>query len=79
MLVQVGFIDVQTRKLFWRDHFDTGGKAYDFFASASASWWKAKLPPDKIENISKNTRDYFEHKKVTQITHDIILAYGRKP
>jgi len=79
MLVQAGLIDVQTRNLFWQDNFDTGGKAYDFFASVSASWWNAKLPPDKIENISKKTRDYFEHNKVKQITHDIILAYGRKP
>lgn len=79
MLVQAGLVAVQTRKLFWQDNFGTGGKAYDFFASVSASWWNAKLPSDKIENISKKTRDYFEHNKVTQITHDIILAYGRKP
>ncbi len=78
MLVQAGLVDVQTRKLFWQDSFETGDAAYDFFASASASWWNAKLPPDKIEEISKKTRDYFEHNKVTQITHDIILAYGRK-
>jgi hypothetical protein len=38
----------------------------------------AKLPPDKIEEISKKTRDYFDHTKVTHITHDIILAYGRR-
>jgi ubiquinone/menaquinone biosynthesis C-methylase UbiE len=79
MLVQAGLVDVQIRKLFWQDNFDTGGKAYDFFASVSASWWKAKLPPDKVVNISKKTRNYFEHNKVMQITHDIILAYGRKP
>lgn len=77
MLVQTGLVDVQARKLFWQDNFETGGAAYDFFASVSASWWNAKLPPDKIEEISKKTREYFERNKVTQITHDIILAYGR--
>jgi len=78
MLVKAGLADVQTRRLFWQDNFETGGKAYDFFASVSASWWNAKLPSDKIEEISKKTRAYFERNKVTQITHDIILAYGRK-
>lgn len=79
MVGQAGLVDVQTRKLIWQDNFETGGEAYDFFASVSASWWNAKLPPDKIEEISKRTRDYFERNKVKQITHDIILAYGCKP
>ena len=78
MLVKAGLADVQTRKLFWQNSFETGGKAYDFFASVSASWWNVKLPPDKIEEISKRTREYFERNRVKQITHDIILAYGRK-
>ncbi len=79
MLVRAGLTDVQIRKLCWHDNFETAGKAYDFFASASASWWNAKLPPDKIKDISKKIREYFERHKVTRITHDIILAYGRKP
>jgi len=78
-LVRAGLVDIKTRKLFWQDKFQIGSHAYDFFASVSASWWNAKLPPDRIEEISKKTRDYFEHKKVTQITHDIILAFGHKP
>lgn len=79
MLVRAGLTDVQIRKLFWQDNFETGGKAYDFFASVSASWWNAKLPPDKIKAISKKTREYFERHKVTRITHDIVLAYGHRP
>jgi ubiquinone/menaquinone biosynthesis C-methylase UbiE len=79
LLVQAGLVDIKTRKLFWQDNFQTGGQAYDFFASVSASWWNAKFPPDKIEEISNKTRDYFERKKVLQITHDIILAFGNKP
>jgi ubiquinone/menaquinone biosynthesis C-methylase UbiE len=78
MLVRAGLVDVQIRKLFWQDNLDTGGKTYDFFASVSAAWWNAKLPPDKVEGINKKTRDYFEKNKVTRITHDIILAYGSK-
>jgi ubiquinone/menaquinone biosynthesis C-methylase UbiE len=78
MLGQAGLVDIETDRLFWQDNFQTGGEAYDFFASVSASWWDTKFPPDEIGDISKKTRDYFERKKVTQITHDIILAYGRK-
>lgn len=79
MLTKAGLVDIQTHRMIWQDNFDTGGKAYDFFAAVSASWWNAKIPPKKIEEVSQKTRDYFERKKVTQITHDVILAYGRKP
>ncbi len=79
MLKQSGLVNIRTPKLTWQDSFETGGKAYDFFAAVSASWWNAKLPPEKIREISEKIRDYFERKRVTQITHDIILAYGNKP
>jgi hypothetical protein len=32
-----------------------------------------------MEEVSQKIRDYFEWKRVTQITHDVILAYGCKP
>jgi ferritin-like metal-binding protein YciE len=38
----------------------------------------AKVPPDKRDTESRKTRDYFEHKRVTTITDDIILSYGRR-
>lgn len=79
ILAQAGLVDIRTRRLTWQDGFETGGKAYDFFAATSASWWYAKFPPDKIARDSQITRDYFERKRVTQITQDVILAYGRKP
>jgi ubiquinone/menaquinone biosynthesis C-methylase UbiE len=79
MLKQSKLVNIRIRKLFWQDDFETGGKAYDFFAAVSASWWKATFPPNKIQEISNKVRDYFEHKGVTRITHDIILAYANKP
>jgi ubiquinone/menaquinone biosynthesis C-methylase UbiE len=77
MLARAGLVDIKTDRLFWQDNFPTGGEAYDFFASVSASWWNAKFPPDKVAAVSLKTRDYFEEKKVTRITQEIILAYGR--
>ncbi|MGD0627412.1 MAG: class I SAM-dependent methyltransferase [Thermodesulfobacteriota bacterium] len=79
MLVQAGFTDVRSRRYTWRNDFATGGQAFDFFAAISAAWWYAKFPPHKRAKESQKARDYFERKRVTQITDDVILAYGRKP
>ena len=79
LLEQAGLVDIRTRRFTWRNSFENGGKAYDFFAAISSSWWYAKFPREKIAEESRITRNYFERKKVTQITDDVILAYGRKP
>jgi len=79
MFAQSGYTDIRTRRLIWQDMFQDGGKAYDFFATTSASWWLSKFPPEKIGEISQKNRDYFKRKNVAKITHDIVLAYGRKP
>jgi ubiquinone/menaquinone biosynthesis C-methylase UbiE len=79
MLVQAGFTDIRSQRYTWRNDFETGGQAFDFFAAISASWWYAKFPPDKRAKESQKAREYFERKKVTQITDDVILAHGRKP
>jgi len=79
LLEQAGLVDVRTRRLTWQNSFENGGKAHDFFAAISSSWWDAKFPREKIAEDSRKTRDYFERKRVTQITDDVILAYGRKP
>jgi ubiquinone/menaquinone biosynthesis C-methylase UbiE len=78
MLVQAGFTEVRSRRYTWRNDFENGGQAFDFFAAISASWWYAKFPPDKRTKESQKARDYFERRRVAQITDDVILAYGRK-
>ena len=78
MLVQGGLKEVRSRRYIWRNDFETGGQAFDFFAAISASWWYVKFPPDKRTKESQKARDYFERRRVTQITDDVILAYGRK-
>ena len=79
MLAEAGFTDVRSRRYTWRNDFDTGGQAFDFFSAITASWWYAKIPPDRRAKESRKARDYFERKRVTQITDDVILAHGRKP
>jgi len=78
MLVQGGLKEVRSRRYIWRNDFETGGQAFDFFAAISASWWYAKFPPDKRTKESQKARDYFERRRVAQITDDVVLAYGRK-
>jgi len=70
---------IQSRRIIWRNEFEDGLAAYDFFAAISASWWYAKFPPDEIERDSLRTRNYFYRKNVNIITDDIIVAYGYKP
>ncbi len=79
LLVKAGLVDIQTRRLTWRNVFKSGGEAYDFFAAISSNFWYAKFPQDKREEESRKTRDYFERKGVVEITDDVIFAYGRKP
>lgn len=76
---EAGLIDVITRQLTWKHSFEDGGRAYDFFSSTSSAWWYSKFPPDKIPSVSQKIRDAFERKPVTEITMDVILAYGHKP
>ena len=79
LLVKAGLVDIQTRRLTWRNVFKSGGEAYDFFAAISSNFWYAKFPQNKREEESRKTRDYFERKGVVEITDDVIFAYGRKP
>lgn len=79
LLAEAGLVDIQTRRLTWRNTFKTGGEAYDFFAAISSNWWYAKVPPIKRDEEARKTRDYFERKGIVRITDDIIVAYGRKP
>jgi ubiquinone/menaquinone biosynthesis C-methylase UbiE len=79
MFSEAGLIDVITRQLTWKHSFEDGGKAYDFFSSTSSAWWYSKFPPDKIPSVSQKIRGAFERKPVTEITMDVILAYGHKP
>lgn len=71
--------NLQSKRVIWRNKFENGLAAYDFFAAISASWWYAMFPPEEIEKDSERTRDYFNRKNVKIVTDDIVVAYGTKP
>ncbi len=79
LLEKAGLDRVKSRRVIWRNEFEDGQSAYDFFAAISASWWYAKFPPDEIQRDSTFTRNYFNRKNIKVITDDIIVAYGFRP
>lgn len=78
IFVKFGLINIDTKRLAWVDNFGNGGQAFDFFASTSSLWWYDKLPTKLREKEKIKTREYFEQKRVTHITSDVIFAYAIK-
>lgn len=79
LLEKANLDDVQSKRSIWRNKFEDGAAAYDFFAAISSSWWYARFPLEERERDSKRTRNYFLRKKIDLITDDIVIAFGRKP
>ena len=79
LLEQAELENIQSKRAIWRNKFENGGAAYDFFAAISSSWWYAKFPPEEREKDSKRTRDYFLRNSIDVVTDDIVIAYGIKP
>ncbi|NLE95255.1 MAG: methyltransferase domain-containing protein [Dehalococcoidia bacterium] len=76
---QAGLEDIRTRRVTWRTDFGDGGKAFDFFAAISASWWYCRFPPNEVQREVERTRAYFVRKNARIVTDDIIVADARKP
>ncbi len=79
MLKAVGLSQIRTARVIWRNEFSDGGKAFDFFAAISASFWYAKFPEDKRRRDYERVRAYFVRNHKKRVTDDIILGYGLKP
>jgi len=79
MMVSCGLQNLRFKRVLWRNVFPSGGDAFDFFASISASYWYAKLPRDKIGPTVEKTRRYFADNGIVQVTDDVIFGYGTKP
>ena len=78
LFAKSGLENIDIKRLGWVDNFENGGKAFDFFASTSSLWWYDRLPTELREKETIKTREYFERKKVTHITVDIVNAYAMK-
>jgi ubiquinone/menaquinone biosynthesis C-methylase UbiE len=78
LLEGAGLEGVQSKRATWRNKFQDGGAAYDFFAAISSSWWYAKFPQEERDKDSRRTRDYFIRREIDVITDDIVVVFGRK-
>jgi ubiquinone/menaquinone biosynthesis C-methylase UbiE len=79
LLVDAGLIEIQSKRVIWRNQFKNGGEAYDFFAAISASWWYAKFPPHEAEKDSIRTRAFLMRNNLDIVSDDIVIAFGIKP
>jgi hypothetical protein len=78
MMIRCGLQNLRVKRVLWRNVFPSGGDAFDFFASISASFWYAKFPRDKIARVVEKTRRYYIDKGIAQVTDDVIFGYGIK-
>lgn len=78
MLKDASLSEVETRRVSWKEAFEDGGQAYDFFASTSSAWWFARIPPEEVEPVSRKVRAACESAGLTEVTTDVVLVYGRK-
>ncbi|MFC1971369.1 class I SAM-dependent methyltransferase [Chloroflexota bacterium] len=79
MLIHGGFTNVKTSRVMWKEDFKSGSDLYDFFVSTSSGWWYDKLPSDKITIVANNIKRYLDRKRITQLSQDVVLAFGNKP
>ena len=79
LLEENSLLDIRSKRVVWRNEFESGGAAYDFFAAISSSWWYAKFPPKERIKDSTKTRRYFERKKINVVSDDVVIACGYKP
>jgi len=78
LLEETSLVDIRSKRVVWKNKFESGGAAYDFFAAISSSWWYAKFPPKERMKDSIRTRSYFDHKNINIVSDDIVVAYGYK-
>jgi ubiquinone/menaquinone biosynthesis C-methylase UbiE len=78
LLEAAGLSGIQSKRIIWRNEFENGAAAYDFFAAISASFWYVKFPPEERIKDSLRTRAYFDRKNVSIVTDDVVVAYGYK-
>jgi len=71
--------NIISRRHIWRNKFENGLAAYDFFAAVSTSWWYAIFPADESDKDSRRTRSDFDRRNVRVVTDDIVGVYGYKP
>jgi ubiquinone/menaquinone biosynthesis C-methylase UbiE len=74
-----GLTDIQTRRIEWREDFQNGGQAHDFFLSTSSAYWYERFSVQERIALAERSRRYFERKQVISSAMDVTLGCGRRP
>jgi hypothetical protein len=77
-LTQAGLQNIRIERLIWKDDYENGYEVFDFFASTTGLWFFHKLPADIRKKEEERMRNYFQHKQITSITSDVVIAIGSK-
>ena len=70
--------NLRIERLTWIDKFDNGAELFDFFASSTGLWWYHRIPREMRKKEAEKTRAYFQRKRITKVTSDVVFAYGSK-
>ena len=73
-----GLDNIHTERLTWIDEFGNGSEVFDFFASTTGLWWHHRLPPEIRDKETEKARAHFQRKNVTELTSDVVFAFGSK-
>lgn len=76
--INAGLNGIRTERLTWIDKFANGGEVFDFFASSTGLWWYHRIPIESRNQEAEKTRAYFQRKGITEVTSDVVFAFGSK-
>jgi ubiquinone/menaquinone biosynthesis C-methylase UbiE len=79
MLKAAGLRRTSTSRAVWHTDYADGGGTYDFFAGITSSWWYGAVPREHVLSEAAKARAWFERRRVTRITDDVVNAYGWMP
>jgi ubiquinone/menaquinone biosynthesis C-methylase UbiE len=68
-----------SRRVSWRNRFSDGGQVFDYFSAVSSSWWLERFPPARRQVEVDRGRRYFEKKRLTELTDDVVMITAQKP
>jgi ubiquinone/menaquinone biosynthesis C-methylase UbiE len=75
---QAGLKETQVRELRWKNHFESGGDAWDFYAAISGLWWYERFPAEERARDAARLRGIFERAGLKDLTEHIVVVSGLK-
>ena len=78
MLGETGFKNITVKNNKDTLRFDSGKDTYLFVAAAGAGWFLCDFLPEEREEVSQTLINYFTEKKITTLSYEALMGYGKK-